>query len=682
MPPRLPVRSALVAALLLVPALPALRAADDAARLATLAKLVADDSPAVRVEALRSLARIRTARAAELALGALDKPMDPTLDYALWLTINDLSEPWIAALESGAWNPDGHGKQLEFALKAIRPEQAARVLSRVLAAHPLARDGAGPWIELIGQAGSPVELRLLLDAALSKSLDDAATTRALRSLAEAARLRKARPDGKLDAADALLGHAHADVREQATRLAGLWKLAGTTPRIGALAGEDSAPNVRAAAFETLRATGGKEAVGELSRLASIQRAEIQRPALAALASLDLGAALPGILAATATLEDDARAQDFWRSVLPAKGSGKAIGDALAARLDHGEKNLASLPAARAGMRVAREGGRNDMELVVALARAAGLAADSQAFTAQLAKDLATKAAKDGDPARGEMIYRREALACIGCHAIGGTGGRVGPDMTSIGASAPVDYLVESVLLPNAKIKEGFQALVITTKDGTEYTGTLARETPQEIVLRIASGAEIAVPKTDVAKREQSPNSLMPAGLLDPLPEAEQVDLFAFLSRLGKPGGYDASKGGVARRWRIAQTFHTDAQAGVEGWPLVAPWDDKRWAPTTSLVRGDLTQPLLAQALRAEGWSSRIGVFAATEVTVAQTGTVHFNLVANPATELWIDGKRVGGNGASTASLEAGTHRIVVRLDPKQIPPALRLESTDAAFVLN
>ena len=681
MPPRLIVRPILVAALLLVPSLPALRA-DDGARLATLAKLVADDSPQVRVEALRSLARIHTPRAAELALGVLAKPMDPTLDYALWLTINDLSEPWIAALESGDWKPEGRERQLEFALKAIRPAQASRVLSRVLAAHPIGRDGAGPWIELIGQAGSPRELRLLLDPAVSHGFDDAATARALRSLGEALRLRKVRPEGDLEPAATLLGHANADVREQAVRLAGAWKLSGTAARLGTLAGQDSAPTVRAAAIDTLRQTGGKEALAELTRLAAIQRPEIQRPAIAALASLDLGAAIPGILAVAPALEDESRAQDFWRAVLPVKGAGKAIAEALAPRLDRGEKNLASVPAARAGMRVAREGGRNDMDLVVALARASGLATDSQAFTAQLVRELAAKAAAQGDPARGEMIYRRDALACTGCHAIGGAGGRVGPDMTSIGASAPVDYLVESVLLPNAKIKEGFQSLVVTTKDGTEYTGTLARETPQEVVLRNAAGAEVPIAKADVAKREQSPSSLMPAGLLDPLSEAEQLDLFAFLSRLGKPGDYDASKGGVARRWRVAQTFHTDAQAGRDTWPLGAGSDDKRWLRTMSLVRGDLTKALLADVLKAEGWSSRVGVFAATDIEVAQAGTFHFNLTANPATELWIDGKRLGSEGASSTALSAGTHRLVVRLYPKQLPTVVRLESRDAAFVLD
>jgi hypothetical protein len=33
-------------------------------------------------------------------------------------------------------------------------------------------------------------------------------------------------------------------------------------------------------------------------------------------------------------------------------------------------------------------------------------------------------------------------------------------------------------------------------------------------------------------------------------------------------------------------------------------------------------------------------------------------------------------------LTAGVHRLVVRLDPKQMPESLRLESKDVQFVLN
>lgn len=669
------------AALLLAAHLPApvLRGAapDAEARLATLEKLVRDDSPKVRLEALRALARIPAARSAELALSVLDQPMDPTLDYGLWLTINDLAEPWIAALQAGLWKPEGREKQLEFALKALRPEQAGRVLAQVLASRPLTREGTGPWIELIGTAGTPRELQLLLDQVLGDRFDTPAATRALKALAEASRLRKAQPAGDLSSLARLFDHPAASLRVEAIRLAGQWKAPGPTlARLASLAGAaDTDPAVRTAAFEALRTTGGPEATQALATLAAADRPPaVRHPAVTLLASLDLGQAVPRVVETLRGLDDEAAALAFWRGVLPVKGSGAAIARALPA---------GGLPAAaaRAGMRAAREGGRSDLDLITALARASGQAADTQAFTTQLVRELAA-AAGQGDPARGEGIYRRDSLGCVLCHAIGGAGGRVGPDMTSIGASAPVDYLVESVLLPNAKIKEGYHSLVVTTRDNSEYLGTLARETPEELVLRNAAGVEQPIAKADITRREQGVTSLMPAGLLESLNSQEQLDLFAFLSRLGKPGDYDASQGGVARRWRLAQTVHTDAQAGQESWPVTAPWSDQRWVPTYSLVRGNLTRAVMEEATRAQFWTGKLAVYAVTELTVAKAGPVALQLTANPAAELWIGPRKVGGAGSSRPELAAGTHRVLVKLDPKQIPESIRLESPDASFLLN
>ena len=119
-------------------------AADVDTKLDMLGRLIRDVSPKVRLEAVRALGKIPKARAAELALTLLDKPMDATLDYALWLTINDLSEPWIEALQSGTWKPDGREKQLEFALKSIKPEQARRVLGKILEHLEYATGITGP----------------------------------------------------------------------------------------------------------------------------------------------------------------------------------------------------------------------------------------------------------------------------------------------------------------------------------------------------------------------------------------------------------------------------------------------------------------------------------------------------------------------------------------------------------
>src|SRR5207253_5633952 len=163
-----------------------------------LEKLVADENPRVRVEAVRALGRENSAHAAELALSVLDKPMDPFLDYALWLTINDLADPWIAAIKSGEWKVAGHEKQLEFGLKAIESAKASLVLGQLLGDQPLPQDGRGPWIELIGRAGSPKELQRLYDQVLRRGFDNPTAARAVAALNEASRLRQARPSSGLE----------------------------------------------------------------------------------------------------------------------------------------------------------------------------------------------------------------------------------------------------------------------------------------------------------------------------------------------------------------------------------------------------------------------------------------------------------------------------------------------------
>ncbi|HTI69854.1 MAG TPA: hypothetical protein VMF06_07800 [Candidatus Limnocylindria bacterium] len=655
--------------------------AANAASLDLLGKLAHDESPKVRLEALRALAKVHNAQAAELALGVLDSPMDPTLDYALWLTINDLADPWIAALESGAWKPDGKEKQLEFALKAIKPEKATRVLSSLLKTRPLSQDGSGPWIEVIGQAGGPNELQILWNQTVTHGFSETASVRALNSLAQAASARKQVPSGDLKGIVSLYATGgQADPgRVAALKLALAWK-ASVKPEISTLAqlanSADSSPAVKFAAVDGLRALGGDAAANALASLAAPTAApEIRRHAVTALLAVNQGKALPLIASIVPTLDDETAALEFWRAALSVKGIGPALADALPA---------SGIPTAgaRAGMRVAREGGRNELNLVIALGKASGLAADGGTITGELVAELVKKASQKGDPNRGEWVYRRNELACVSCHSVGGVGGKVGPDLTSIGASAQPDYLVESVLLPSAKIKEGYHAVMVTTKGGDDYAGTLARETPQELVLRLASGAEQAIAKSDIAKREQGTASLMPSGLLDNLGEQDQADLFAFLSRLGKPGDFDASKGGVARKWYLTQTAHTDQQAGQESWPFTTAFNDKRWTPRDALVRGVLSKEIVDEATKAQFWTSRLGIFAGTEIKVAQAGKVSFTWTTSPGAELWVNGGKVGSTSPASVELAPGTYRVVVRMDPAKIPASFKVESSDASFVLN
>jgi putative heme-binding domain-containing protein len=597
--------------------------------------------------------------------------MDPFLDYALWLTINELAEPWIAALKSGEWTFEGREKQLEFALKAIEPARAGEVLGQLLAGKTLPRDGSGPWIELIGSAGGPKELRQLFDQLLAGQFVEPAALRVFAALGDAARLRGVKPEGDLATFGPMLRANNEKVRIAALQLAGTWKLARFTPPMLQAAGDPkSSAAVRAAAFAALRDIGGPGVVNDLKKLVNTApTAEIRREAVVALAGLNFNLALPEVLATLKQTTNEAEAAALWRALLGIRGA--------AARLAT-ELPTSGLPAAtaRAGLRPAREGNQNPA-LVQALMQLAGLTVSDQQLTPAELQALAQEALARGDAVRGENIYRRPELGCITCHAIGGAGGKVGPDMTSIGASAPADYLVEALLYPNAKIKEGYHSVLITTKDEMEFSGIVVKETDNELILRNAANQEVSVARNNIASRRNGA-SLMPAGLVDALLPEERLDLIKFLSLLGKPGEYDASRGGVARLWRAYTVVSRNQHRGVE--PVVrGDFSLPDWEPLLARVNGALTRADLAAALGAA--ANTRGFFVATQFEAARAGTVTLR-VEGAITGAWLNGKPLPPGAQLTGPAQPGVNTLVLQLDEVKLPETLRVAAADVSFLVN
>jgi putative heme-binding domain-containing protein len=636
-----------------------------------LLPLATNSNPRVRLEAVRALGKLGTAEAAAAALTALDKPMDEFLDYALWLTINELSDPWIAALKSGDWKFEGREKQLEFALKAIEPAQASAVLGQLVGNKIIPRDGTGPWIELIGSAGGPKELRQMFDQLLKGEFVEPAALRVFAALGNAARLRGVRPDGELATFGPMLRTNGEKVRLAALQLAGTWKLAKFSPQmIQAASDTKSSPAVRAAAFAALRDIGGPGVVNDLKKLVTAAPSpEIQREAVVALAGINFNTALPEVVATLKETTGDSEATALWRALLGIKGAAAKLATEL-------PKSGLPTATAKAGLRPAREGNQNPA-LVQALMQLAGLTvSDKQLSPAEL-QSLAQEALAKGDAARGENIYRRAELACMTCHAIGGAGGKVGPDMTSIGASAPADYLVEALLYPNAKIKEGYHSVLITTKDEMEFSGIVVRETDNEVIVRNAANQEVSVAKQNIAARRNGA-SLMPSGLVDALLPEERLDLIKFLSMLGKPGDYDAAKGGAARVWRLYTVTSPNQHLGIE--PVVkGDFSLKDWLLMTARVNGSLGKDDLQLAFPNRG--NTRGLFAATQFEAAKAGRVKLS-ISGQVKEAWLNGKPVKPAAILTLDAKQGENTLVVRIDEANLPDAVRVASGDVSFLVN
>jgi putative membrane-bound dehydrogenase-like protein len=137
----------------------------------------------------------------------------------------------------------------------------------------------------------------------------------------------------------------------------------------------------------------------------------------------------------------------------------------------------------------------------------------------------------GDAARGREVFFGKKAGCANCHMIGNEGGRVGPDLTKIGASRSAYDLLEAIVVPSASFAREFRPYVILTDSGKTYTGVITRQTADAIHLRTADLSEIRIPRAGIEEMKESNTSIMPKGLDAALTPEEFRNLLAFLQQL-------------------------------------------------------------------------------------------------------------------------------------------------------
>jgi putative heme-binding domain-containing protein len=162
-------------------------------------------------------------------------------------------------------------------------------------------------------------------------------------------------------------------------------------------------------------------------------------------------------------------------------------------------------------------------------RGEALLATWRADAARQARELDALLAgvRGGDDVRGQLLFNSPKAACNSCHAIGYKGGRIGPDLTSIGQIRSERDLLEAIVFPSASFARGFEPVVVTTTRGETVGGVLKSE-GEAIVLVLVDGQERRIPRAEVADLQPGTTSLMPAGFGDQLSRQELADLLAFL----------------------------------------------------------------------------------------------------------------------------------------------------------
>jgi putative membrane-bound dehydrogenase-like protein len=150
-------------------------------------------------------------------------------------------------------------------------------------------------------------------------------------------------------------------------------------------------------------------------------------------------------------------------------------------------------------------------------------------------DLATwlkRAEGEGNAQAGERIfYHLRVGGCFRCHEFEGRGYQIGPDLTNIGRSMTRERLVQSMVDPSREIAPMFTNWSILTKDGEVKTGIhIGDEVDGRIKFADQNGRVFHVHPDDIDRRQESSQSVMPAGLAENLTKQELRDLVAFLQR--------------------------------------------------------------------------------------------------------------------------------------------------------
>jgi putative heme-binding domain-containing protein len=253
-------------------------------------------------------------------------------------------------------------------------------------------------------------------------------------------------------------------------------------------------------------------------------------------------------------------------------------------------------------------------------------------------------------------------------------------MSSIGASAQPDYLVESLLQPSAKIKEGYHSVIVTNDKGQIITGVKVRETGKELVLRNAEDKEIVIPKKEIEDTKNG-GSLMPEGLTDELTHGELVDLVRFLSELGKVGPYQIGKERLVRRWQVLETskdvYSNFIRNGAAAAATDAGW--QVWTPAYSTVSGTLPLedvPTTRVRRELEMLTQTLAV-ARCQLEVTTPGKVKLLFNGAEGLSLWVDGAPLDANRELVVDLKPGLHTLTVGLEREKRREGVRVEVVDA-----
>ena len=162
-----------------------------------------------------------------------------------------------------------------------------------------------------------------------------------------------------------------------------------------------------------------------------------------------------------------------------------------------------------------------------LAEDAGSGAAATTIASLPFKDVVARAvAAKGDAAVGHELFLKQG--CSVCHTLSSKEPPKGPMLGGIATRYSRAELCESILKPSAKIAQGFESQSFTLKNGDQVDGFVVKEGGDSVEVRNLVGTSTVIEKGDIAERHKLEQSIMPEGLVANLTPGELASLLAFL----------------------------------------------------------------------------------------------------------------------------------------------------------
>ena len=157
------------------------------------------------------------------------------------------------------------------------------------------------------------------------------------------------------------------------------------------------------------------------------------------------------------------------------------------------------------------------------------------------QEVKTSAKQQGDPAHGKQLFFGDGN-CSLCHMVAGNGGRLGPDLTGVGASRTRASLIDSIRNPSRRLAWGlteptkefpqeYVTITAVTADGKTISGVALNEDSFTVQV-MDRGENLHLLEKDTLKSfQKSRESTMPKYDPEVLSDKDIDDIIAFLANV-------------------------------------------------------------------------------------------------------------------------------------------------------